>query len=104
MTKGDKKIVCEVTWRYATFLIESDTLPVYDDEKELYEQFGDSLEFLEAGDGDVYYHYENMTEEEIAEAQAIIDEDGIYALEDDWTFSDTMWYFDCPVEIEEVKE
>ena len=44
-----------------------------------------------------------MTEEELVEAQNIIDEDGMYSLEElGYIFSDTLWYFDCPVIIEEI--
>ena len=102
-SKGNKQIVVETVWRFAVFDLEYDEVPTFEPNMELYEQFGNNLEFVESGDGDVFYDYKNMTEEEIVEAQNLIDEEGMYALEElGYTFDDTMWYFDCDVEIEEI--
>ena len=102
-TKGDKQILVETVWRYAIFDLEYPEKPVLEPNMELYEQFGNNLEFVESGDGDMFYEYTGLTEEEIVECQDLVDNEGMYALEElGYVFSDTMWYFDCDVEIEEI--
>jgi len=66
-SKGNKQIVVETVWRYAIFELEYPEVPVFEPNMELYEEFGNNLEFVESGDGDVFYDYSGMTEEEIVE-------------------------------------
>ena len=100
--KGDKKITCTTVWRYALFDVESDTKPVLNEGDDIYNTL-DNVEFVEASDGEPYYEYENMTEEEIVECQAVIDDGSVYDLEEDgWIPGNCTWSFDCPVEIEEI--
>ena len=102
--KGDKKITCTTVWRYALFDVESDTKPVLNEGDDIYSTL-DNVEFVEAADGDNYYDYENMTDEEIDKIEEFLNERAIYELEEyGWMPADTTWYFDCPVEIEEIKE
>ena len=100
--KDGKKIKIETYWRYANFAVESETPPVLLEGQDIYSTL-DNVEFLEASDGDTYYDYENMTDEEIAEVEKFLEENDYYQLEEDgWFFGDSVWYFDCPVIIEEI--
>ena len=101
---GDKKVTCTTIWRYAFFDVESDTKPVLNEGDDIYETL-DNVEFVESADGDTYYDYENMTDEEIEKMEEFLNEYAIYELEEEgWIPGDCTWYFDCPIEIEEIKE
>ena len=100
--KGDQKVTCTTVWRYAIFECEMDRIPVLLEGQDIYETL-DNVEFIESADGDEYYDYSNMTEEQIAEVQKIIDDGCIWDIEENgWIPGDNTWTFDCPVEIEEI--
>ena len=102
--KGDRIITCTTVWRYALFDVESETKPVLNQLDDIYTTL-DNVEFVEASDGDNYYDYEGMTEEEIDAMEEWLGDNAIYDLEEDgWIPGDCTWYFDCPVEIEEITE
>ena len=102
--KGDKKITYTTVWRYAIFECESDTKPVLLEGQDIYQTL-DNVEFLESADGDCYYDYENISDEEIDKLEEFFNEYAIYELEEEgWIAGDCTWYFDCPVEIEEITE
>jgi uncharacterized protein (DUF427 family) len=100
--KEDKKITVTTQWRYAKFSCESENPPVIAQLVDLYETV-DNLTFEEASDGDCFYDYENMSEEEIDTMDEWFGDNSYLDLEEDgWIPSDCVWYFDCPVEITEI--
>ena len=102
--KGNKKIIAQTVWRYAIFTCESETTPILLEGQDIYSTL-DNVEFEEAADGETTYSYENISDEEIEKLEEFINEYDVFELESEgWRFGDTTWYFDCPVEIEEIKE
>ena len=58
-----------------------------------------------AAPSDPYYEYENMTEEQIVEAQNIIDGSAVFQLEEEgWIQSECEMIMDCEPEITLVSE
>lgn len=104
--KDDKTIIVETGWRWGEFTIttETDEPPVLEAGVDLFD-CGYEVEMQYCDDGCWEdYEYENMSEEEIAEVEAFMEENSFLDLEQiGWCSGDSEMIVDCDLSIEKVE-
>jgi hypothetical protein len=105
--KDDKKIIVETGWRWSEFLLttEGDDPPEIEAGVDLFD-CGYEVDMQYCDDGCWEdYEYEGLSEEEIEEIEAFMEENSFLDLEElGWVSGDCEMIIDCDLSIEKVED
>ena len=109
--KDDMRICQETGWRHGEFFVEAmpgvtieEYLSNKDDDINLYEEF-DVVDFVTSdGCWEEHTYAEDMTEEEIGEIEALLNDGGQLGEIDGWEIIDSETIIQGDIEIEEVDD